>query len=403
MINIQNVRQSRENEINKKVEEIKDSNINNEEKRLIVLNDMNSSDDDSQLDKKFFKGEQTISNSEFSEIKLFDLDQVREYREKKIESKIFENNDNLAKEEKRLIALDEMNSSFSSDSTEEVEEVNKMLQNLTIKMQREMLLEIKEKEINQEKSNIQPHYKEQDNKPNNYIDQSQMVNNTNNTNIIISPQNDISDITRSSSEISTMVYSKIVKADGENSEQSTMSSSILVKPDDEKKKYWIKYKLYDVVKNDNESQYPYICKIDEDKRFYFYDNKLVTYNYAQNVLFGEKYSINEDILKDETYNESLGLFFCGKKIELNQKEVKRCCPNEIMCKECMNKNKNRYNLNNQYAININGRAARINNGKFHCFGHFSIGKQIENCVNKFSCEACLLLNKYKSYYFSEDN
>ena len=52
---------------------------------------------------------------------------------------------------------------------------------------------------------------------------------------------------------------------------------------------------------------------------------------------------NEDILKDETYNESLGLFFCGKKIELNQKEVKRCCPNEMMCKECMNKNKNRYN------------------------------------------------------------
>ena len=30
MINIQNVRQSRENEINKKVEEIKDSKINNE-------------------------------------------------------------------------------------------------------------------------------------------------------------------------------------------------------------------------------------------------------------------------------------------------------------------------------------------------------------------------------------
>lgn len=388
MINIQNVRQSRENEINKKVEEIKDSKINNEEKRLLVLNEMNSSDDDSQLDKKVFKGEQTISNSEFSELQLFDLDKVREYREKKIESKILENNDNLTKEEKRLIVLDEMNTSFSSNSTEEIDEVNEMLQNLKIK------------EINQEIL----HNKEQDNKPNNYIDQSQMLNNTNNKNIIISPQNDISDIARSSSEISTMSSSKIGKADGENSE-STMSSSIIVKPDDEKKKYWIKYKLYDVEKNDIKSQYPYICKIDIDidKSFYFYDNKLVTYNFVQNVLFGEKYSINEDILKDETYNESLGLFFCGKKIELNQKEVKRCCPNEMMCKECMNKNKNRYNLNNQYAININGRAARINNGKFHCFGHFLIGKQIENCVKNFSCEACLLLNKYKSYYFSEDN
>ncbi len=107
---------------------------------------------------------------------------MREYREKKIESKILEKNDNLAKEEKRLIALDEMNSSFSSDSTEEIEEVKEMLQNLAIKMQEEMLLEIKKKEINQEISNIQPHYKEQDNKPNNSIDQSQMVNNTNNKN-----------------------------------------------------------------------------------------------------------------------------------------------------------------------------------------------------------------------------
>ena len=71
----------------------------------------------------------------------------------------------------------------------------------------------------------------------------------------------------------------------------------------------------------------------------------------------------------------------------------------------MEKNKRRYNLKNKYLININGRVAKKTKGEdkiFHCFGHFLIGKiQIENCLDKFCCEACKLLSKYEKYYFHE--
>ena len=70
----------------------------------------------------------------------------------------------------------------------------------------------------------------------------------------------------------------------------------------------------------------------------------------------------------------------------------------------MEKNKKRYNLKNKYLININGRVAKKikdEDKEFHCFGHFLIGKiQIENCLDKFCCEACELLSQYENYYFS---
>ena len=70
----------------------------------------------------------------------------------------------------------------------------------------------------------------------------------------------------------------------------------------------------------------------------------------------------------------------------------------------MEKNKKRYNLKNKYLININGRVAKKikdEDKEFHCFGHFLIGKiQIENCLDKFCCEACKLLGKYENYYLS---
>ena len=318
MINIESVRQLREDKINKKIAELNDPNIQPEIKRLIVLNEMNASDNCS------------LEYNCFYETPLFDINKVREKREKKIEERIKKiKNELLTKEEKRLIVLDEMNTSLSSNSEEEIEN----------KGQKE----------------------------------------------IINQENDISDMFNKSF-----------------SEQSTGQSSLIyAKPDNEMVKYWIKYNLYDAEKS-NQFVIPNQEKIEKDKICYFYDNKLVTYAYIQSVIFGEKYSINEDISKDENYNESLGLYFCGNKIELGQKEVKKCCPNEMMCKECMNKNKRKYNLKNKYAININGRAAKKNKGGFHCFGHFKIGKLIENCVDKFSCEACLILNKYEHYYFSEE-
>ena len=62
-------------------------------------------------------------------------------------------------------------------------------------------------------------------------------------------------------------------------------------------------------------------------------------------------------------------------------------------------NKQKYNLKKKYLININGRISKINKGSYHCFGNFLIGNQIEQCITKFSCNACKNLNINSEYYF----
>ena len=96
----------------------------------------------------------------------------------------------------------------------------------------------------------------------------------------------------------------------------------------------------------------------------------------------------------------LGLFFCGKKINEGIKEEKKCSPNEFICKDCMKLNKEIYYINktNDYLININGRVAKMHKGKYHCFGHFLFDREIKDCINKFSCKACKMLDSIKDYY-----
>ena len=185
---------------------------------------------------------------------------------------------------------------------------------------------------------------------------------------------------------------------------STGCSSSFTDFNDEKKKYWLKYNLYDVKVENRTFNYPILFPIKEkEKKFcYLYKNDLITCYFIKSVQFGEEYSINNDILIDNQYNESHGLFFCGNKIELENNEIKKCCPNEMMCKECMEKNKKRYKIKNKHLININGREAKKNkSNNFHCYGKFIIGNQLENCIQKFICASCQLLTKYETYYFSE--
>ena len=103
-----------------------------------------------------------------------------------------------------------------------------------------------------------------------------------------------------------------------------------------------------------------------------------------------------------TFNKELGLYFCGNNIEIqtkNGKKTKECAHNEFICKHCMELNKKRYEIKNNYLINICGRIAKINKGSYHCFGHFLCSNQIEDCIKKFSCEACKLLDLNSKYYF----
>ena len=69
----------------------------------------------------------------------------------------------------------------------------------------------------------------------------------------------------------------------------------------------------------------------------------------------------------------------------------------------MKNNKEIYNIKKNYLININGRVAKINKGKYHCFGHFLVGNQIEDCISKFTCKACKLLQIYSEYYNPKNN
>ncbi len=188
-------------------------------------------------------------------------------------------------------------------------------------------------------------------------------------------------------------------------EGSTNDSSLIKLPPSEKDKenYWLKYNIYDVkvsgVKVDNLS----VCQLDNNIYCYFYSNKLTTYYYIQNVRFGKSYSKNDNT--DSDYKEKYGLFFCGKNIEYNNNGTQLnvvCAPNKMICKNCMEKNKKRYNLDKSFLVNIIGRAAKKRKNGFHCYGHFFIEKLIEVCLDKFTCKACQLLDKYENYYISNN-
>ena len=149
---------------------------------------------------------------------------------------------------------------------------------------------------------------------------------------------------------------------------------------------------------------PLQYQINEKHSAFLYPNGLDTYAISiSGFLVKDEqnlFLINNNEINYNIFVESLGLHFCGKNIEIkNGIGINKICkPNEFMCKECMNKNKKLYNIKNKYLININGRIAKINKGNFHCFGKFLSGNQIEDCINKFSCMACKLLDQYFLYY-----
>ena len=134
---------------------------------------------------------------------------------------------------------------------------------------------------------------------------------------------------------------------------------------------------------------------------YSYNNNLNTYNFAISQKILNTYKMNDIITKGKTidnFNSEYGLCFCGKNIK---KDI-YCKPGQMSCKNCMEKNKEYYGLNEHKSalININGRVAcKFNDGSYHCLGKFEVGNNIKNCVNKeFCCKACEELNKNIEYY-----
>ena len=166
-------------------------------------------------------------------------------------------------------------------------------------------------------------------------------------------------------------------------------------------KYCLKYKLYDIPLNIQEKDVktPEKCMIDEKYFGFLYPNNTETYYISESGYILNHNNDNIININDNTnYDKKLGLYFCGKNIEIKANDIKKCAPNNFICKECMKLNKKKYHIKDNYLININGRVVKKNKNRYHCFGHFLCNKQIEDCISKFSCEACKNLDQYSYYY-----
>ena len=323
--------------------------------------------------------------------KNINIQNIRKYIEDKINNSIYEINvPEIKPEKKRLYLLSMYNS--SNDLSNYIDFSNNTNQILNINKFREY----RETKIKEKMENIKNEKLSEKEKLLIILDENNTSSNSNSeeneskkTKVITKEE-----LKKINIEINYSLLSNI----------STGLSSSFVDLNDEKKKYWLKYNLYDVKVENQTFKYPILFPIKEkEKKYcYLYKNDLITCYFIKSAQFGEEYSINNEILIDNQYNESLGLFFCGNEIELENNEIKKCCPNIMMCKDCMEKNKKRYKIKKKHLININGREAKKNKGNnFHCFGKFIRGNQLDNCIQKFICASCQLLTKNEQYYFSK--
>ena len=281
---------------------------------------------------------------------LFDIPKIRKAREAELEQKISLINDiNLTYEEKRLKVLNELNSSETFEYIEEKEKKNEQS-----------------------------------------IDNESKLGST----------KEVSKIQKLSE--STKEDSKIQELSESTKEDSTQKDSDFKI----QKEFWINSEYYDKSLLFGKAPKKGMKEIELDDKStkytaYSYNNNLNTYNFAISQKILNTYKMDDIITKGKTidnFNSEYGLCFCGKNIE---KDI-YCKPGQMICKNCMEKNKEYYGLNEHKSalININGRVAcKFNDGLYHCLGKFEVGNNIKNCANKeFCCKACEELNKNIEYY-----
>ena len=170
--------------------------------------------------------------------------------------------------------------------------------------------------------------------------------------------------------------------------------------------FCLKNKLYDIPLTIEYLNYNHPPKYTINDLFYIYlyPNEIHTYCLTISGFMHKKNMVIDSIDKkvnDSEYNLMYGIYFCNKNIEVNvgnKIETKKCSPNNFICSICMKINKEKYKIKNNYLIAINGRIAKKNKGSYHCFGHFLCGNQIEDCIKKYTCKSCKLLNYYSNIY-----
>lgn len=341
-LNIKGIRKNAQKKKEEKKKEIKDPNLSDFQKDILILKNEKTTEIES---KKKFK---------YPKIFIIDINSIKEENEKNIQRKKKEINDSsLSDYEKREKVLKEMKTT----------ENEKILKNEIIENDGNKIVD---------KMDIKNIYKE--------FSITDILNNNSNS---------INDSTKSHSNISL------------NKEENKEKKENVLVFNDPRKVYYKKYKLYDYPLYDKELNkiIPPKSNIDENIFVFVYPNDLRTYYITKSFCIGKaenKKELDEKQIDDSIFDESIGLYFCGKNENENINKI--CAKDIFMCKNCMKLNKKNYYIKDEHLININGRVTKKNKGKYHCFGHFLIKYQLFDCINKFCCEACKELNLISDYY-----
>ena len=366
---------------------------------------------------------------------VLDINSIIKDSKKKINDKIKEmnNSSDLSDYEKIEAILKEENSSTYNSNKKNCFKINNTkgveydINTKEIIKEYEKIIEEKCNKINDK--NISDFEKrllvlKSDKTTTNHRGENELNNNENESNVIISEQNDeheerkemetINSINKSSiADIPTADTLSQTKEDFFDNSNLTFiqekTNPNFISLDNEESKtfnptrndYLLKNKLYDNLLKHHNTLQPEKYKLGHDQYIYAYPNSTNTYciTISERLNKNKEAKAKKDLIQDKNYYISLGLCFCGKSIE----ELKmKCTPNQFMCKECMKINKEKYNLSEKYLINMNGRVARNKNGNYQCCGLFVVknDSDFEICGAKFTCESCNLLNKYSKYYSS---
>jgi len=446
VIDIKEIKDEWNNNIEEKIKEIKDPYLTDEQKRFIVLKQektttyiIDKEKDDHKDDHKDnnYLSEDSISyltdrdsildkielDDSYSDVsinnnkKKVDVETIKDEYEYNIQEKMKKYNDtDLNEFEKRLLVIKEdetttlKKKNFYKFENIDIQGINKENDNNfkeKINKKNEPYIreyEKKKQQLKEDKTSTELSYTNDSTKSSfnisNNLTQSRTKDST-------SINNNLSTIFEGNSQIFPSSNTSEDKIIPDNLIVDTSQEQDTYKFNKAKINHYLKNKLSDILLNptNNCIKCPRKYIINETCYFLIYPNDLNTYYISISNVIGNYINNNQDSINIEKYysiyNESLGLFFCGKTIEIKGKieqELKKCEPNSFICKECMQLNKAKYKIKNNFLINIKGRIAKVSKGSYHCFGHYSCNKQIEDCISKFTCLACTMLNKYSNYY-----
>lgn len=446
-IDIKKIRDERNNIIEEKMKEIKDPNLTDEQKRILVIKQEKTTSyifveksNDKENNKSIV--EESISNStgrdssldvvEFNDYdsdapikknkKKIDVETIRDEYENNIQEKMKKINDiNLNDFEKRLLVIKEDKTTvlktkkFYKFENIDIQGINKEnIDNFKEKINKKnepYLTEYQKtkKQLIEDKTSTELNYSN---------DNSTYISLNITSSLEMSKTRDDTNINDTFSSISEGNNTIKVSPSNNKSEDKIIQDNLIKDESQEQDKcenqfnkskinFYRKHNLFDVLLNPTNKaiKLPRKYNINEQYYFFVYPNDLCTYYITKSGYIKNYINDNQDFINIEKngsiYDETLGLFFCGKSIEIKGKigqELKKCEPNNFICKECMQLNKAKYKLKNNYLINIKGRVAKVSKGSYHCYGHYSCDKQIEDCITNFSCQACKMLDTNSSYY-----